>query len=182
VVHEIAVGKIDDATPMDKVCIMSCEVPTGFGAVFNTAKVRVDFSAFSVTSHTTANLEPCSQRVPSITDKIKGIFSFLTVSFRYLTEASPLGLQVTPGSTCVVFGLGGIGSAIVIGCKASGASRILPVDINEKKFPWARDCLNPRNLEKPVQEVVKEMTGIGADFAFEATGLIDTMVCGLGAQ
>jgi hypothetical protein len=26
------------------------------------------------------------------------------------------------------------------------------------------------------------MTGIGADFAFEATGLIDTMVCGLGAQ
>nr|XP_020008840.1 LOW QUALITY PROTEIN: alcohol dehydrogenase 6-like [Castor canadensis] len=127
VVHEIAVGKIDDATPMDKVCIMSCEVPTGFGAVFNTAKV-------------------------------------------------------TPGSTCVVFGLGGIGSAIVIGCKASGASRILPVDINEKKFPRARDCLNPQNLEKPVQEVVKEMTGIGADFAFKATGLIDTMVCGLGAH
>lgn len=39
VVHEIAVGKIDAAAPMDKVCIMSCEVPTGFGAVFNTAKV-----------------------------------------------------------------------------------------------------------------------------------------------
>ncbi|XP_059121013.1 alcohol dehydrogenase 1-like [Peromyscus eremicus] len=129
VVDEIALVKIDDAAPMDKVCILSCEVPTGFGAVFNTA-------------------------------------------------------QVTPGSTCVVFGLGGIGSAIVMACKASGASRIIGVDINEQKFPRARalgvtDCLNPNKLEKPVQEVVMEMTGIGADFAFEAIGLIETMVAAL---
>uniref|UniRef100_A0A8D2BDB1 Alcohol dehydrogenase n=1 Tax=Sciurus vulgaris TaxID=55149 RepID=A0A8D2BDB1_SCIVU len=126
VVHEIAVGKIDDGAPMDRVCIISCGVPTGFGAVFNTARV-------------------------------------------------------TPGSTCVVFGLGGIGSAVVMACKASGASRIIGVDINEEKFPWARDlgvtdCLNPQKLEKPVQEVVVEMTGNGVDFAFEAIGLIDTMV------
>ncbi|XP_036164081.1 alcohol dehydrogenase 1-like isoform X1 [Myotis myotis] len=129
VVHEIAVVKIDDASPMNKVCIISCEVPTGFGAVFNTAKV-------------------------------------------------------TPGSTCVVFGLGGIGSAIVMACKASGACRIIGVDINENKFPRARalgvtDFLNPRNLKKPVQQVVVEMTGFGADFAFEAIGLIDTMVAAL---
>uniref|UniRef100_A0A8C9PSA3 Alcohol dehydrogenase n=1 Tax=Spermophilus dauricus TaxID=99837 RepID=A0A8C9PSA3_SPEDA len=129
VVHEIAVGKIDDDAPMDTVCILSCEVPTGFGAVFNIAKV-------------------------------------------------------TPGSTCVVFGLGGIGSAVLMACKASGASRIIGVDIKEEKFPRARtlgvtDCLNPQKLKKPVQEVVVEMTGKGADFAFEAIGLIDTMVATL---
>lgn len=129
VVDEIAVAKIDDAAPMDKVCVMSCEVATGFGAVFNTA-------------------------------------------------------QVTPGSTCVVFGLGGIGSAIVMACKASGASRIIGVDINEQKFRRARalgvtDCLNPRKLQKPVQDVVMEMTGVGVDFAFEAIGLIETMVSAL---
>uniref|UniRef100_A0A8C9PRH4 Alcohol dehydrogenase n=1 Tax=Spermophilus dauricus TaxID=99837 RepID=A0A8C9PRH4_SPEDA len=132
VVHEIAVGKIDDDAPMDTVCILSCEVPTGFGAVFNIAKVRM----------------------------------------------------FTPGSTCVVFGLGGIGSAVVMACKASGASRIIGVDIKEEKFPRARtlgvtDCLNPQKLKKPVQEVVVEMTGKGADFAFEAIGLIDTMVATL---
>uniref|UniRef100_A0A8C2QGN3 Uncharacterized protein n=1 Tax=Cricetulus griseus TaxID=10029 RepID=A0A8C2QGN3_CRIGR len=126
VVDEIAVAKIDDATPMDKVCVTSCEVLTGFGAVFNTA-------------------------------------------------------QVTPGSTCVFFGLGGISSAIVMGCKASGASRIIRVDINEQKFPRARalgitDCLNPNRLKKSVDEVVMKMTGIGVDFAFEAIGLIETMV------
>ncbi|XP_077618446.1 alcohol dehydrogenase 1-like [Crocuta crocuta] len=126
VVPEIAVAKIDAAAPMDKVSIISCEVPTGYGAAVNSAKV-------------------------------------------------------TCGSTCVVFGLGGVGSAIVMGCKASGASRIIGVDINEEKFPRARalgvtDCLNPRNLKKPVQEVVMEMTGAGADFAFEAIGNTDTMI------
>lgn len=87
----------------------------------------------------------------------------------------------------MVFGLGGIGSAIVMGCKASGASRIIGVDINEEKFPRAKalgvtDFLNPSNLKKPVQEVVKEMTGTGVDFAFEAIGLTETMVCGFGSQ
>ncbi|XP_052498185.1 alcohol dehydrogenase 1-like [Budorcas taxicolor] len=126
VVPEISVVKIDAAAPMDKICVISCEVATGYGAAVHSAKV-------------------------------------------------------TPGSTCVVFGLGGIGSAVVMGCKASGASRIIGVDINEEKFPQARalgvtDCLNPSNLKKPVQEVVKEMTGTGVDFAFEAIGLAETMV------
>lgn len=87
----------------------------------------------------------------------------------------------------MVFGLGGIGSAIVMGCKASGASRIIGVDINEEKFYRARalgvtDCLNPRNFKKPIQQVIKEMTVVGVDFAFEAIGLADTMVRKLGAQ
>ncbi|XP_004391650.1 PREDICTED: alcohol dehydrogenase 6-like [Odobenus rosmarus divergens] len=84
VMHEIAVGKIDATVPMDKGCIISSEVPKGFGAMFNTAKVTL----------------------------------------------SP---------TCTIFGLRGIGSAIVIHAR---------VDINEGKFPWERplgvtDCLNP---------------------------------------
>ena len=74
-----------------------------------------------------------------------------------------------------------------MGCKASGASRIIGVDINEEKFPQARplgvtDRLNPRNLKKPIQEVVTEMIGIGVNFALKAMGLSDTMVCGLGSQ
>nr|XP_048312895.1 alcohol dehydrogenase 1-like [Myodes glareolus] len=126
VVPEFAVVKIDAAAPLDKVCLISCGVPTGYGAAVNSAKV-------------------------------------------------------TPGSTCVVFGLGGVGSAIVMGCKASGASRIIGVDINEEKFSRAKalgvtDCLNPTKLEKPVQDVVMEMTGVGANFAFEAIGKIETML------
>lgn len=71
--------------------------------------------------------------------------------------------------TCVVFGLGGVSSAIVMGCKASGTSRIIGVDINKEKFPQAlaiTDCLNLQNSQKLVQEVVMEMMGIDVDFAF----------------
>ncbi|NXP43314.1 ADH1 dehydrogenase, partial [Leiothrix lutea] len=38
--------------------------------------------------------------------------------------------KVKPGSTCAVFGLGGVGLSVVMGCKAAGASRIIAVDIN----------------------------------------------------
>lgn len=40
VVPEFAVAKIDDAAPMDKICLISCEVPTGYWAAVHSAKVR----------------------------------------------------------------------------------------------------------------------------------------------
>lgn len=40
VVPEFAVAKIDPAAPMDKVCLISCELPTGYGAAVNAGKVR----------------------------------------------------------------------------------------------------------------------------------------------
>ena len=40
VVHEESVAVIDKAAPLDKVCLLGCGVSTGWGAVFNTAKVQ----------------------------------------------------------------------------------------------------------------------------------------------
>ncbi|OMH84012.1 Alcohol dehydrogenase class-3 chain L [Zancudomyces culisetae] len=40
VVAEISVAKIDKSAPLDKVCLLGCGIPTGFGAVTNTAKVQ----------------------------------------------------------------------------------------------------------------------------------------------
>ncbi|XP_068126989.1 alcohol dehydrogenase 1-like [Hyperolius riggenbachi] len=88
--------------------------------------------------------------------------------------------KVTPGSNCVVFGLGGIGMAVVIGCKISGASRIIGVDINPSKFPIAKelgatDVLNPNDCKKPISELICEITEGGADYTFEAVGDVDVM-------
>lgn len=44
---EIAVVKIDDAAPMDKVCLISCGFPTGYGAAVNSAKVSKVFAVRS---------------------------------------------------------------------------------------------------------------------------------------
>jgi len=41
---------------------------------------------------------------------------------------------VKPGSTAAVWGLGGVGLAAVMGCKAAGASRIIGIDIKPEKF------------------------------------------------
>jgi len=42
---------------------------------------------------------------------------------------------VEPGSTTAVWGLGAVGLAVAMGCKAAGASRIIGIDINPDKFP-----------------------------------------------
>ncbi|KAL2780633.1 alcohol dehydrogenase 1C [Daubentonia madagascariensis] len=92
--------------------------------------------------------------------------------------------KVTQGSTCAVFGLGGVGLSVIIGCKAAGAARIIAVDINKDKFTKAKElgateCLNPQDYKKPIQEVIKEMTDGGVDFSFEVIGRLDTMMAAL---
>ncbi|XP_030046585.1 alcohol dehydrogenase 1-like [Microcaecilia unicolor] len=95
--------------------------------------------------------------------------------------------KVEPGSTCAVFGLGGIGLSVVIGCKVAGASRIFGIDINPDKFAKAKelgvtDCINPRDYDKPIHEVLVGMTNGGVDYTFECIGNIDVMVSALQAS
>uniref|UniRef100_A0A8C2T545 Alcohol dehydrogenase 1-like n=1 Tax=Coturnix japonica TaxID=93934 RepID=A0A8C2T545_COTJA len=40
VVPEFTLAKIDAAAPLDKVCVLACGFPTGYGAAINTAKVK----------------------------------------------------------------------------------------------------------------------------------------------
>ncbi|XP_068950294.1 alcohol dehydrogenase E chain-like [Petaurus breviceps papuanus] len=92
--------------------------------------------------------------------------------------------KVTPGSTCVVFGLGGVGLSTIIGCKSAGASRIIGVDINKDKFAKAKEvgateCISPLDYKKPIQDVLVEMTNDGIDFSFEVIGNLETMTAAL---
>ncbi|XP_075705884.1 alcohol dehydrogenase 1-like [Rhinoderma darwinii] len=88
--------------------------------------------------------------------------------------------KVKPGSTCVVFGLGGIGMSAVMACKIAGATRIIGVDINPTKFTKAKElgcteCVDPKDCSKPIHEVITEMTNGGADYGFECIGKVDVM-------
>ncbi|NXF96424.1 ADH1 dehydrogenase, partial [Eubucco bourcierii] len=94
--------------------------------------------------------------------------------------------KVDPGSTCAVFGLGGVGLSVVMGCKVAGASRIIAIDTNSNKFPKARelgatDCINPKDFKKPIHEVLIEMTGQGVDYSFEVIGRTETMTAALAS-
>ncbi len=110
-----------------------------------------------------------------------------------LNEACLLGCGITTGigsvlnvakaeadSTIAVFGLGGVGLSAIIGARMSKAKRIIAIDINERKFELAKklgatDCINPKNYDKPIQEVIIDLTDGGVDYSFECIGNVETM-------
>lgn len=88
--------------------------------------------------------------------------------------------KVEEGATVAVFGLGGIGLSVIQGAKMAKAGRIVAVDINESKFEMAEkfgatDFINPTKYNKPVQEVIVELTDGGVDYSFECVGSVKLM-------
>lgn len=88
--------------------------------------------------------------------------------------------KVEEGATVAIFGLGGIGLSAVIGATMAKASRIIAIDINESKFELAKklgatDCINPKDYDKPIQDVIVELTDGGVDYSFECVGNVDLM-------
>ncbi|MCO4173030.1 S-(hydroxymethyl)glutathione dehydrogenase/class III alcohol dehydrogenase [Aeromonas veronii] len=88
--------------------------------------------------------------------------------------------KVKEGESVAIFGLGGIGLSAVIGARLAKAGRIIAIDINESKFELARklgatDCINPNDYDKPIQEVIVELTDGGVDFSFECIGNVKVM-------
>ena len=86
--------------------------------------------------------------------------------------------KVTPGSTCMVIGCGGVGTSAIQGCRIAGANKIIAIDHNDAKLKTlakfgATHTLN--NETENVLEAVMEIThGEGVDFSFEAIGTPDT--------
>ena len=88
--------------------------------------------------------------------------------------------KVEPGSTAVVFGLGGIGLNVIQGLKLVGARRIVGVDVNDAKRAWGErfgmtDFVNPRAVGGDLVTHLVALTGGGADYSFDCTGNVEVM-------
>ncbi len=85
--------------------------------------------------------------------------------------------RVEPGSTVAVFGAGGVGLAAIQGARIAGARRIIAIDVVESKLGFARELGATDSVDAsgrdPV-EAIREMTGGGVDYSFEAIGLKKT--------
>ncbi|MDH6437114.1 S-(hydroxymethyl)mycothiol dehydrogenase [Streptomyces sp. SAI-144] len=85
---------------------------------------------------------------------------------------------VTRGDSVAVIGCGGVGDAAVVGSQLAGASRIIAVDIDDRKLATAASLgathtINSRETD-PV-EAVRELTGgFGADVVIDAVGRPET--------
>ena len=94
--------------------------------------------------------------------------------------------KVEQGSSVAVFGLGGIGLAVIIGAVQAGAERIIGIDINPDKFTIARElgateCINPKDHSAPIHEVLIDLTDGGVDYSFECVGNVELMRAALEA-
>jgi S-(hydroxymethyl)glutathione dehydrogenase/alcohol dehydrogenase len=85
--------------------------------------------------------------------------------------------KVTPGSSVVVFGCGGVGISAIQGARVAGASEIVAVDLVDSKLEDAQrfgatHAVKPDELDDAKATVTG---GDGFDYAFEAIGLPQTM-------
>lgn len=95
--------------------------------------------------------------------------------------------KVEKDSSCAIWGLGAVGLAVALGCKAAGASKIIGIDINPDKFERAKkfgvnEFVNPKDYpNQPIQQVLVDKTGGGFDYTFECVGNVETMRSALEA-
>ncbi|MFF4256996.1 S-(hydroxymethyl)mycothiol dehydrogenase [Streptomyces sp. NPDC001663] len=82
------------------------------------------------------------------------------------------------GDSIAVIGCGGVGMAAIAGAQVAGASKIIAVDLDERKLEWAgkfgaTDTVNSSKTD-PV-EAIRELTGgFGADVVVDAVGRPET--------
>lgn len=87
--------------------------------------------------------------------------------------------EVSQGSTVAVFGAGMVGLGAILGAKKRGAEQIVAVDLSPgrlelaKRFGATHTIL--ANEGDPVEQINALTGGFGADFTFEATGLVSVM-------
>lgn len=83
------------------------------------------------------------------------------------------GAKVHPGSKVVVIGCGGVGLLVVQGARIAGAAQLVAIDTNPAKLELARTfgATDTVLAGDDALGQVLELTGGGADYAFEVVGI-----------
>lgn len=86
-------------------------------------------------------------------------------------------LKPEPGSTVVVFGVGGVGLAAIMGAALTGAAKIVAVDVVASRLELARELGATHTIDAaasdPVEAVMAVNSGHGVQYTIECTGIID---------
>jgi S-(hydroxymethyl)mycothiol dehydrogenase len=82
------------------------------------------------------------------------------------------------GMSVAVIGCGGVGAGAVAGSALAGASRVIAVDIDDRKLEWARGLgathtVNSTDAD-PVEQIQQLTDGYGADVVIDAVGRPET--------
>ena len=87
-------------------------------------------------------------------------------------------LKVAPASSIAVFGMGSVGLSAIMAARVVGSTTIVAVDVNPQRLKMAKKLgathLVDSNKANPVEEIQK-ITGIGAQYSLECTGIPDVL-------
>jgi len=94
--------------------------------------------------------------------------------------------NVEAGANVAVFGLGAVGLGVIQGAAERKAGKIIAIDTNPGKFEMAKklgatECINPKDHEIPIQQVLIDRTDGGVDYSFECIGNVKIMRAALEA-
>jgi len=85
---------------------------------------------------------------------------------------------VTRGDSVAVIGCGGVGDAAIAGARLAGASKIIAIDMDQRKLEWAKEFGATHTIlasEGDVVEQIQALTGgFGADVVIDAVGRPET--------
>ncbi|KAI5405744.1 hypothetical protein KIW84_052490 [Lathyrus oleraceus] len=161
VVHAGCVAKINPDAPLDKVCILSCGICTGLGATINVAKPKPG-SSVAIFGLGAVGLAAAEGARISGASRIIGVdlvSSRFELGTTLLTSLKSLMIRININSMNVLL-LTAIPILFMLAAKKFG--------VNE--------FVNPKEHDKPVQQVIAEMTNGGVDRAVECTGSIQAMI------
>ena len=120
----------------------------------------------------------CTKVDPSVKPEVAGLLGCGVMAG--LGAAMNTG-NVGRGDTVAVIGCGGVGSAAIAGARLAGASRIIAVDIDDRKLDWAQGLGATHTVHskgKSEDEVVAAIQGLtggfGADVVIDAVGRPET--------
>ncbi len=120
----------------------------------------------------------CTKVDPSVKPEVAGLLGCGVMAG--LGAAMNTG-NVGRGDTVAVIGCGGVGSAAVAGARLAGASRIIAIDVDDRKLDWATGLGATHTVQakgKSEDEVVEAIQGLtggfGADVVIDAVGRPET--------
>ena len=83
--------------------------------------------------------------------------------------------EVRPGTSCAIWGCGGVGLSVLQGCRIAGASTLISIDANPAKLEYAKQLgathVIDASREDALDQVMAITGGRGADYTFEAIGV-----------
>ena len=125
-------------------------------------------SAFA--DYTTVSAKSCVVIDPELDFKIAALFGCAVMTG---VGAVVNTAKVAPGTSCAVYGLGGVGLAALIGARASGANPLVAIDLSDDKLALARELGATHTVnaaDADALEQVRAITNGGARTVVESVG------------